>query len=93
MEFAFEGTFRFDDVRRWKIIDQTEEHVTGMRITKDSSTGKLTYTRFSFGTRTNKGDDKYLLFPVPEEEVEKMKMNTSPTDNPKDGDDWQNPGW
>lgn len=93
VEFAFEGTFRFDDVRRWKIIDQTEEHVTGMRIIKDDATGKFTYTRFSFGTRVNKGDPKYLLCPLPEDEVEKMKMNTSPTDDPDDGDDWQNPGW
>ncbi|MBQ3659304.1 MAG: RagB/SusD family nutrient uptake outer membrane protein [Bacteroidales bacterium] len=93
VEFAFEGTFRFDDVRRWKIIDQTEEHVTGMRIIKDDATNTFSYNRFSFGTRTNKGDDKYLLCPLPEDEVEKMKMNTSPTDDPEDGDDWQNPGW
>ena len=83
VELAFEN-FRYDDVRRWKIIDQTEEHVTGMRITKGSD-GKLTYTRFSFGTRTNKGDDKYLLFPLSEDEVNKMKYLT--------GDNWQTPGW
>ena len=95
VEFAFEGTFRFDDVRRWKIIDQTEEHVTGMRIIKDDATNTFTYNRFVLegSPRTNKGDDKYLLCPLPEDEVEKMKMNTSPTDDPEDGDDWQNPGW
>lgn len=83
VELAFEN-FRWDDVRRWKIIDQTEEHVTGMRITKGDD-GKLTYKRFSFGPRTNKGHFKYLLFPMSETEVNKMKYLT--------GDDWQTPGW
>ncbi len=83
VELAFEN-FRFDDVRRWKIIDQTEEHVTGMRIIKGDD-GKLTYNRFSLGTRTNKGADKYLLYPMKENEVNKMKYLT--------GDDWQTPGW
>ncbi len=84
VELAFEN-FRFDDVRRWKIIDQTEEHITGMKITKDASTGKLTYQRISLVTRVNKGADKYLLYPMNEEEVRKMKSLT--------GDDWQTPGW
>ena len=83
VELAFEN-FRFDDVRRWKIINQTEEHMTGMRIIKGDN-GKLTYQRFSLGTRTNKGADKYLLFPLSESEVNKMKHLT--------GDDWQTPGW
>lgn len=83
VELAFEN-FRFDDVRRWKILDQTEEHVTGMRITKDAS-GNFKYTRFAFPTRTNKGDSKYLLYPMNEDEVNKMKYLT--------GDDWQTPGW
>ena len=84
VELAFEN-FRFDDVRRWKIIDQTEEHVTGMQITKDSATDKFIYTRIDFPTRTNKGDSKYLLYPMSEDEVNKMKYLT--------GDDWQTPGW
>ena len=84
VELAFEN-IRWDDVRRWKIIDQTEEHVTGMRITKDDETGKFRYKRFSLGTRTNKGDDKYLLYPMSETEVNKMKYLT--------GDNWQTPGW
>ena len=84
VELAFEN-FRFDDVRRWKILDQTEEHVSGMRIEKDKATGKFTYTRFAFPTRTNKSDDKYLLYPMSENEVNKMKYLT--------GDDWQTPGW
>ena len=83
VELAFEN-FRFDDVRRWKIIDQTEEHITGMRITKGNG-GKLTYTRFVLGNRTNKGDSKYLLYPMSEDEVNKMKYLT--------GEDWQTPGW
>ncbi|MBP5505397.1 MAG: RagB/SusD family nutrient uptake outer membrane protein [Bacteroidales bacterium] len=84
VELAFEN-IRWDDVRRWKIIDQTEEHVTGMRITKDNATGKFNYTRFSLGTRTNKGHYKYLLYPMSELEVQKMLYLT--------GDNWQTPGW
>ena len=58
--------------------------MTGMRIIKGDG-GKLTYNRFSLGTRTNKGADKYLLFPMSEDEVNKMKHLT--------GINWQTPGW
>ena len=83
VELAYEN-FRFWDVRRWKIINQTEEHVTGMKITKESN-GKYTYTRFPFAERIGKGQDKYLLYPLYEDEVNKMLELT--------GVDWQNPGW
>ena len=83
VELAYEN-FRFYDVRRWKIIDQTEEHVSGMKITKGSD-GKYTYNRIAFDERIGKGQDKYLLFPLSETEVNKMLELT--------GDDWQNPGW
>src|SRR5690606_29474450 len=49
IEFAFEG-HRYFDVRRWKILDQTDRFVTGMRITKNDS-GQLDYTRFKFMDR------------------------------------------
>ena len=83
VELAFEN-FRFDDVRRWKILDQTEEHMSGMRITKNPD-GTFKYTRFAFPVRTNKAADKYLLYPMSESEVNKMKYLT--------GDNWQTPGW
>ncbi|MCF0172294.1 MAG: RagB/SusD family nutrient uptake outer membrane protein, partial [Bacteroidales bacterium] len=83
VEFAFEN-MRFWDVRRWKIADQTDVQLTGMRITKDGS-GNFSYQRFAFDPRENKSDSKYLLFPLSEDEVTKMKHNC--------GEDWQNPGW
>ncbi|WP_448636429.1 RagB/SusD family nutrient uptake outer membrane protein [Pedobacter panaciterrae] len=81
MEFAFEG-HRFFDVRRWKILDQTDKFVTGMRITKEGS--NLTFSRFKFANR-NAWSNKYLLYPIDQAEVDKMINLT--------GQNWQNPGW
>ena len=79
IEFAFEE-HRFFDVRRWKILDQTDKFVTGMKITKN---GSLTYTRIKF-TR-NCSSDKYLMYPIEQSEVDKI-VGLS-------GVNWQNPGW
>ena len=81
VEFAFEE-HRFFDVRRWKILNETDNFVTGMRITKADN--KFVYTRFKLSER-NTNSDKYLMFPLPQYEVAKMKDAT--------GDNWQNPGW
>ena len=81
IEFAFEE-HRFFDVRRWKILDQTDKFVTGMRITKTGST--LTYKRFKFTDR-NCSSTKYLMYPIDPNEVSKI-IGLS-------GVDWQNPGW
>lgn len=81
IELAFE-THRFFDVRRWKILGDTDKFVTGMRITKDGD--DLTYTRFKFADR-DCSSDKYLLYAVDPLEVNKM--------NAIAGEDWQNPGW
>ncbi|GAA4316179.1 RagB/SusD family nutrient uptake outer membrane protein [Compostibacter hankyongensis] len=81
VEFAFEGQ-RFFDVRRWKILGTTDKLVTGMRITKDGS--ELKYTRFKFSNRASAAD-KYLLYPIDQDEVNKVIGLT--------GEDWQNPGW
>jgi SusD family. len=81
IEFAFEG-HRFFDVRRWKILDQTDKFVTGMRITKEGS--NLTFSRFKFANR-NAWSNKYLLYPIDQAEVDKMINLT--------GQNWQNPGW
>lgn len=81
VELAFEE-HRFFDVRRWKILNQTDGFVTGMRITATGN--KLTYARIKLidrGTNT----DKYLIFPINDKEVQKMELLT--------GDKWQNPGW
>ncbi|MCL6103514.1 MAG: RagB/SusD family nutrient uptake outer membrane protein [Bacteroidetes bacterium] len=81
IELAFEE-HRFFDVRRWKILDQTDKFVTGMRITQSGST--LTYNRFKFIDR-NCSSTKWLIYPIDQAEVDKV-IGLS-------GADWQNPGW
>lgn len=81
IEFAFEG-HRFFDVRRWEILDETDNFITGMRITQQGS--NLNYSRFKLSDR-KVSSDKFLMYPIPESEVIKMLELT--------GQNWQNPGW
>jgi len=82
IEFAFEG-HRFFDVRRWKLLEETDGSMTGMRITKNEN-GTFAYERFKFPDR-KVIDDKYYLFPLTQEEVNSCKSVS--------GLNWQNPGW
>jgi hypothetical protein len=82
IELAFEE-HRFYDVRRWKILNETDDFVTGMRITKGDG-DNYTYTRIKLATRGTNAD-KYLMFPIGLSEVTKMNALT--------GLEWQNPGW
>jgi len=82
VELAFEE-HRFFDVRRWKILDQTDNFVTGMKITKNSDE-TFSYQRFKLSSRPT-GNSKYLYYPIKQSEVSKMNAFT--------GIDWQNPGW
>lgn len=82
VELAFEEK-RFFDVRRWKILDSTDSFVTGMQIDY-SFAGNLTYTRIKLMDRKT-SSDKYLLFPINQDDVTKMEGYT--------GSSWQNPGW
>ncbi|RYF85331.1 MAG: RagB/SusD family nutrient uptake outer membrane protein, partial [Chitinophagaceae bacterium] len=34
VEYCLEGQYRFDDQRRWKVLNETNRFITGMRITK-----------------------------------------------------------
>ncbi len=82
VELAFEE-HRFFDVRRWKILNETDDFVTGMKIVKEED-GTFTYNRIKLASRgTN--SDKYLLYPIKQTEVAKMLKHT--------GANWQNPGW
>lgn len=81
VELAFEE-HRFFDVRRWKILGETDKFVTGMRITKSGST--YTYTRIKLQDRGTDGN-KYLLQPLSQAEASKMQSYT--------GEIWQNAGW
>lgn len=86
VELAFEE-HRFFDVRRWKILGQTDRFVTGIRITKNGS--NLVYKRFKFQNR-NAFSDKYLMYPIDQSEVDKI-IGLSGAGSPDR--DWQNPGW
>lgn len=81
VELAFEE-HRYFDVRRWKILDQTDQFVTGMRITKEGDIFK--YNRFKFPNR-DAYSDKFLMYPIDQAEVNKVIGLT--------GENWQNPGW
>ena len=81
IELALEE-HRFFDVRRWKVLDQTDKFVTGMKITKSGTV--LTYTRFKFSDR-NCSSTKYLMYPIDQAEVDKVIG--------LGGANWQNPGW
>ncbi|SJN37428.1 RagB/SusD family nutrient uptake outer membrane protein [Sphingobacterium sp. JB170] len=81
VELAFEE-HRYFDVRRWEILDQTDKFITGMRIQRNGT--NLTYTRFKFRDRGS-SDEKFLLYPVDQTEVNKIFELT--------GENWQNPGW
>jgi len=81
IELAFEG-HRYFDVRRWKIMSETDKFVTGMRIIKDGD--GYTYNRFRFTNRASSAD-KYLLYPIDKTEANKMLELT--------GNNWQNAGW
>jgi len=81
IELAFEE-HRFFDVRRWKILDQTDKAVHGVRITRAGDT--FSYGRFKFPERSS-NSEKFLRYPIDQSEVDKMVELTS--------DNWQNPGW
>lgn len=81
VEFAYEE-HRFWDVRRWKVLSQTDKLVTGMEINKQSN-GSFTYKRFVTERRPSGWQDKYLVFPIPVTET-----NLIPDFSAN-----QNPGW
>ncbi len=80
VELAMEE-HRFWDVRRWKVLDQTDKLVTGMQAIKNAN-GTFTYSRFVTETR-NAWQDKFRIFPIPIDDI------TLIPDFSKN----QNPGW
>jgi hypothetical protein len=80
VELAFEE-HRYFDVRRWKILEQSERYVTGMRITQSGN--GFNYQRIGFERAS--GIEKYYFYPLPLAEANKMQDHT--------GANWQNPGW
>ncbi|WP_437919950.1 RagB/SusD family nutrient uptake outer membrane protein [Sphingobacterium sp. LRF_L2] len=80
VELAFEE-HRFWDVRRWKILDQTDKLVTGMEITKRAD-NTFSYARF-VTERRSAWSDKFRILPIPIKETSIIP----------DFDLNQNPGW
>ncbi len=70
VEYCLEGHYRFNDQRRWKILNETNRFITGMRITKGAD-GRFSYQRKKI--RDYKSyTDKYLVMPIPLEDAKKM---------------------
>lgn len=78
VELAFEEK-RFWDVRRWKILDQTDKSTSGMQWIKNSD-GTFTGNRIVVDRRKS-WSDKYLILPIPLTEMAVMPAFK------------QNPGW
>lgn len=70
VEYCLEGQYRFVDQRRWKILNQTNRFVTGMRITKGTD-GRFSYERRKIRDYQSY-TDKYLVMPIPLEDAKKM---------------------
>lgn len=84
LELAFEEQ-RFYDLRRWKLFSNSSERdnlltIRGVKITKDPSTGKLTYDTNNI-VQKRIFSDKMYLYPISESEFNKSNVLT------------QNPGW
>lgn len=78
IEFAFEDQ-RYYDVRRWKILVETDGVVSGYQIQSDGKTGN----RLLVQERDCSGD-RYYLTPIPISEQNRYLMF---------GVEYQNPGW
>jgi hypothetical protein len=75
VEFCMEG-WRFHDQRRWKILNQTNRLITGMKITKESG-GTFNYERVKVRDYYSY-TDKYLVMPIPLNDAKKMTGMTQP---------------
>jgi len=81
VELCLEG-WRFHDQRRWKILDNTNRLITGMRITVattdvDGKPASFDYQRVKirdYQSYTN----KYLVMPIPLDDAKKMTGLTQP---------------
>lgn len=74
-ELAFED-HRFWDIRRWMIGSETTK-IKRLRIQKDASTGKTTYSVYETNTRI--WEDKMYFYPIPQTEIfknPKLKQNS-----------------
>lgn len=83
LELAFEE-HRFWDLRRWKDAEiLLNKPVKGMRISRETNTGSLTYEVFDVETR--QFDPKMYWYPIPRKEILKYRTMGKII--------LQNPGW
>lgn len=72
VELCFEG-HRFFDQRRWKILDETNGVISGMKITSSNGDdGQFSYERVKIDVPRNATSDKYLYLPIPTGEARKI---------------------
>ncbi len=73
VELCFEG-HRFYDQRRWRILDETNGVVTGMKVISSDATdtGTFSYERVKIDVARNATTDKYLILPLPTEEARRL---------------------
>ncbi|HRP54660.1 RagB/SusD family nutrient uptake outer membrane protein [Agriterribacter sp.] len=76
VEYCLEGQYRFIDQRRWKILNETNRFITGMRITKGGN-GQFSYQRKKIRDYQSY-TDKYLVMPIPLEDAKKMTSMLQP---------------
>lgn len=69
VELAFEE-HRFYDVRRWNILEETNQHITGMRITRNDD-GSFDHERFVVEER-QAWQERFLVQPTPLEELQRL---------------------
>jgi hypothetical protein len=76
IELAFERDFRWNDVRRWGILDQTAgQDYIKMQITKDKS-GNLSYKRVVAMPR--EFHSRMYSLPIPLDEIQKTDLKQNP---------------
>lgn len=81
IELAFEGDFRWDDIRRWKIAEVANNgKLRSIFIERTPGTMAYTY-REKLGLVAHFFAPKMYLFPIPGIEIRKMPLSI------------QNPGW
>lgn len=73
VELCFEG-HRFYDQRRWQILDETNDVVSGMMVMSSDTTdtGTFSYERVKIDVARNATSDKYLILPLPTEEARRL---------------------
>ncbi len=72
VELCFEG-HRFYDQRRWKVLDATNNMISGMKVTSTNvEQGPFSYERVKIDVKRNATTDKYLVLPIVSSEIRRL---------------------